>query len=360
MADHRSGGFANRSLGSYYFRYSARWLGAESRLHSAAATARWTFPRYARSRMRPLFPRFRLNTSGTRLTWNSVFNYSDETNYYSQQHSVSAFPPWSQAQRSDQRATSFKTRREDRTSPYPISAARATPRNFMAAFNRTLLERTPKLRPVQNDPQDLLSRCRFRSSHPTSMPPANGRARDHGLRTGPGRPSTPTTWPSATPPRRTTRLFCMDGSTTSAQANPNVSATARQGVCRHARRSRARKKWRSEFAADILKKFGAASLMGTRIYFVSDRTGHKEIWSMNYDGSDQKQFTSYRTITNFPGGFAGRHQDRIHHLSDAAVLPQARVAAQSARNRRISGSPRSIFIRSKPGGSWSTITSRPP
>jgi len=56
-----------------------------------------------------------------------------------------------------------------------------------------------------------------------------------------------------------------------------------------------------EFAADILKQFGATSLVGSRIYFVSDRSGgHKEIWSMNYDGSDQKQFTSYRTITTFP------------------------------------------------------------
>jgi len=56
-----------------------------------------------------------------------------------------------------------------------------------------------------------------------------------------------------------------------------------------------------EFAADILKQFGATSLVGSRIYFVSDRAGgHKEIWSMNYDGSDQKQFTSYRTITTFP------------------------------------------------------------
>ena len=55
-----------------------------------------------------------------------------------------------------------------------------------------------------------------------------------------------------------------------------------------------------EFAADILKQFGAASLVGTRIYFVSDRSGHKEVWSMSYDGSDQKQFTSYRTITTFP------------------------------------------------------------
>ncbi len=60
------------------------------------------------------------------------------------------------------------------------------------------------------------------------------------------------------------------------------------------------KKVAREFAADILKIFGAGSLMGTKIYFVSDRNGHKEIWSMNYDGSDQKPFTSYRTITTFP------------------------------------------------------------
>lgn len=55
-----------------------------------------------------------------------------------------------------------------------------------------------------------------------------------------------------------------------------------------------------EFACDILKTFGAGCLMGTRIYFVSDRSGHKEIWSMNYDGSDQKQFTAYGSITTFP------------------------------------------------------------
>jgi len=55
-----------------------------------------------------------------------------------------------------------------------------------------------------------------------------------------------------------------------------------------------------DFAADILKQFGAVSLTGTKIYFVSDRGGAKEIWSMNYDGSDQKQFTHYRSITNFP------------------------------------------------------------
>ena len=31
-----------------------------------------------------------------------------------------------------------------------------------------------------------------------------------------------------------------------------------------------------EFAAEIIAKFGLQSLLGSHIYFVSDRTGHKE------------------------------------------------------------------------------------
>ena len=56
-----------------------------------------------------------------------------------------------------------------------------------------------------------------------------------------------------------------------------------------------------EFAADILAQFGGKSLAGTKIYFVSDRSGPrimgdgtrwaKEIWSMDYDGSNQRQLT---------------------------------------------------------------------
>lgn len=55
-----------------------------------------------------------------------------------------------------------------------------------------------------------------------------------------------------------------------------------------------------EFAADILQQFGAKSLLGTKIYFVSDRTGHKEIWSMDYDGSNQQAITHYNSISTFP------------------------------------------------------------
>jgi TolB protein len=55
-----------------------------------------------------------------------------------------------------------------------------------------------------------------------------------------------------------------------------------------------------EFAADIIKQFGGGSLAGSHIYFVSDRTGHKEIWMMDYDGSNQHQITFYKSISITP------------------------------------------------------------
>src|SRR6185312_7270502 len=55
-----------------------------------------------------------------------------------------------------------------------------------------------------------------------------------------------------------------------------------------------------EFACDIIVKFGSECLLGSHIYFVSDRTGHKEIWSMDPDGANQKQITHYNSITTMP------------------------------------------------------------
>ena len=60
------------------------------------------------------------------------------------------------------------------------------------------------------------------------------------------------------------------------------------------------KKVASEFAADILQQFGAKSLEGSKIYFVSDRTGNKEIWSMDYDGSHQHEITRYKSVSTMP------------------------------------------------------------
>ncbi len=55
-----------------------------------------------------------------------------------------------------------------------------------------------------------------------------------------------------------------------------------------------------EFAADIIRAFGGQPISGTHIYFTSDRTGHKEIWTMDADGRDQRQITRFNFIAGFP------------------------------------------------------------
>jgi TolB protein len=55
-----------------------------------------------------------------------------------------------------------------------------------------------------------------------------------------------------------------------------------------------------EYAADILKQMGAPTLSGTKIYFVSDRTGQKEVWSMDFDGQNQQQMTRHRSYVGSP------------------------------------------------------------
>jgi TolB protein len=59
-----------------------------------------------------------------------------------------------------------------------------------------------------------------------------------------------------------------------------------------------------EFANDIIQKFGGTgSLLGSRIYFVSDRgaaKGMSEIWVMDWDGANQKRMTSLRTTSMMP------------------------------------------------------------
>jgi TolB protein len=57
-----------------------------------------------------------------------------------------------------------------------------------------------------------------------------------------------------------------------------------------------------EFAADILKIFGAQSLFGTHIYYVHQATyrSPKEIWVMDPDGKNQRQITHYNSTTIEP------------------------------------------------------------
>lgn len=103
-----------------------------------------------------------------------------------------------------------------------------------------------------------------------------------------------------------------------------------------------------EFAADILKLMGVPSLAGSKIYFVSDRTGFKEIWSMDYDGSNQRQLTNYKATSLMP-----------------AVSPDGRLVAFVTLTRASRGEEwqirihttdtgRRVNFMSPPGGSLAT------
>ncbi len=56
-----------------------------------------------------------------------------------------------------------------------------------------------------------------------------------------------------------------------------------------------------KFADEILTRIGGGPGVGsTKIAFVSDRTGSKEIWVMDYDGFGQHPVTNYRSISLTP------------------------------------------------------------
>src|SRR5579872_5903772 len=57
-----------------------------------------------------------------------------------------------------------------------------------------------------------------------------------------------------------------------------------------------------KFADEIIFRLGGGiqGIAETQIYFVSDRTGHKEIWAMDYDGSNQHQVTHLGSISLSP------------------------------------------------------------
>jgi TolB protein len=57
-----------------------------------------------------------------------------------------------------------------------------------------------------------------------------------------------------------------------------------------------------EFADDIIARLsgGVPGIAETKIAFVSNRTGHKEIWEMDYDGANQKQLTHLGTTSLTP------------------------------------------------------------
>lgn len=57
-----------------------------------------------------------------------------------------------------------------------------------------------------------------------------------------------------------------------------------------------------KFADEIIFRLGGGihGIAETKLFFISSRSGHKEIWSMDYDGYGQKQVTNLRSISLSP------------------------------------------------------------
>jgi TolB protein len=56
------------------------------------------------------------------------------------------------------------------------------------------------------------------------------------------------------------------------------------------------------FADEIIARLGGgiSGIAETKVYFVSNRSGHKEIWAMDYDGNNQHQLTHLESIALSP------------------------------------------------------------
>ncbi len=103
--------------------------------------------------------------------------------------------------------------------------------------------------------------------------------------------------------------------------------------------------WRTSTPPTFWRSSAAKSLAGTKIFFVSDRTGPrtmgdgmkvgvKEIWWMDYDGSNQRQLTFYKGLSSMPAVSA-----------DGKMFAFA-ILAQNERNGHLVDSNSIIMIHS--------------
>ncbi|MGB6075346.1 MAG: hypothetical protein WBG29_06900 [Candidatus Acidiferrales bacterium] len=79
-----------------------------------------------------------------------------------------------------------------------------------------------------------------------------------------------------------------------------------------------------EFADDIISRLsgGEPGIAQTKIAFVSSRSGHKEIWVMDYDGANQQQLTHLGTISLTP-----RWSPDDSHIAFTCFEPFRRVVS---------------------------------
>jgi TolB protein len=81
-----------------------------------------------------------------------------------------------------------------------------------------------------------------------------------------------------------------------------AGASALQKIYRGAANDADARKLAHQFADDIIARLsgGIPGIASTQLAFVSNRSGNKEIWVMDYDGSNQHEITTLKTIALTP------------------------------------------------------------
>jgi TolB protein len=125
-----------------------------------------------------------------------------------------------------------------------------------------------------------------------------------------------------------------------------------------------------EFANDIIQKFGGAgSLLGSRIYFSSNRSGHHEIWVMDWNGANQTQLTKIRGMSLYPAvspdgsrvAFTTWTKDGMRlTMADTAtgrLIPFSSPRASVNANATFTPDGKTVYFGSTAGGSAEQIFS---
>jgi hypothetical protein len=117
-------------------------------------------------------------------------------------------------------------------------------------------------------------------------------------RSGPRRRPTPPWWPSVRSPPATARA--VDGWLFDARNTANPQVLGKQ--YNEAASEESARTIAHRFADEIILRLGGGinGIAETKIYFISTRTGTKEVWVMDYDGQNQHAVTHLGTISISP------------------------------------------------------------
>jgi TolB protein len=113
------------------------------------------------------------------------------------------------------------------------------------------------------------------------------------------------------------------------------------------------RKFAHQFADEIVARLsgGVSGIASTQIAFVSTRSGNKEVWVMDYDGANQRQLTSLRSIGLTPRWSPDGSRIAFTCYPTSGALLSAQICMYSLLTERLVTWPRFRGTNSSP--SWS-------